>query len=280
MLPTPVTSGPTPVFEIRNLHKAFGNNVLFRGANLTVNTGETLAIIGESGSGKSVLLKMMIGLEEPDDGTISFRGRDVFSMDQTALDGLRQEIGYMFQNDALFDSMSVLDNIGFGMRERHRSSDEKILERGRECLMMVGLGEDVLPKFPSELSGGMRKRVGIARAVAMRPKVLMYDEPTQGLDPQSITRVADMIVALQRELDATSVIVTHDMRTAFTAADRIALLHDGRFEHIGTPWEFIESRDEAVVEFISDALEEIEDLEAMRDEARSIGLDELAAAPE
>ncbi len=252
---------PATVFELRNLCKAFpGEPPLFENANLRVLEGETIALIGESGSGKSVLLKMIMGLMPPDDGEIFFRGESVTAMDQSALDAMRRQVGYVFQNDALFDSMSVLDNIGYGMREHTKASDEAILARAQACLEFVGLEPWRTKLFPAELSGGQRKRVGIARAIAMKPAVLMYDEPTQGLDPQSITRIANLITRLRSELGATSVVVTHDMRTAFTAANRIALLHEARFDYVGTPAQFAYHDEAPVREFIADALEELQEL--------------------
>jgi phospholipid/cholesterol/gamma-HCH transport system ATP-binding protein len=248
-----------PIIEIKGLCKAFDDNVLFEDANLTIYEGKTVAIVGESGSGKSVLLKIMLALEEPDAGTIEFKGRNVFDMNQNELDEYRQRVGYVFQNDALFDSMNVLENIGYGMREHTKAGDAEIQARAAECLRVVGLEEWRLKLFPAELSGGQRKRVGIARAVAIKPEILFYDEPTQGLDPQSITRIGELIAQLQRELNATSVVVTHDMRTAFDKADFIALLHEGRFDHVGTPKQFARNPAEPVREFIADALEELQE---------------------
>jgi phospholipid/cholesterol/gamma-HCH transport system ATP-binding protein len=248
-----------PLIVIKGLCKAFDDDVLFDNADLTIFEGKTHAIVGESGSGKSVLLKMIMGLEEPDAGRIEFRGRNVMDMDGKELAALRQRIGYVFQSDALFDSMNVLENIGYGMREHTKAGDEEIRERAAECLKFVGLEEWRLDMYPAELSGGQRKRVGIARAIAIKPEIMLYDEPTQGLDPQSITRIGDLIAQLQKELNATSVIVTHDMRTAFDKAGTIALLHDGRFDHVGTPKQFARNPAEPVREFIADALEELQE---------------------
>jgi phospholipid/cholesterol/gamma-HCH transport system ATP-binding protein len=248
------------VFRIHGLGKAFGSTVLLADANLAVHRGETLAIIGESGSGKSVLLKMLMGLIEPDAGSILFKGQDVVKMLTPELAGLRQQVGYVFQNDALFDSMTILDNIGYAMREHSRSTDEEVRTRALECLELVGLETRVLDLYPANLSGGMRKRVGIARAIAIKPEVLLYDEPTQGLDPQSITRIGMLIEGLKRELRATSVIVTHDMRTAFGVCTRIALLHEGRFDHMGTPVDLVHRPSDPVREFIADAYDELRDL--------------------
>ena len=229
-----------------------------------IRKGETLGVVGESGCGKSILLKMMMGLLEPDAGQVLFRGKSVFDMTLEELGSMRKQVGYVFQNDALFDSMSVLDNIGYGMREHTTATDKDILDRAQDCLEFVGLERWRVKLYPAELSGGQRKRIGIARAIAMKPKMLLYDEPTQGLDPQSITRIANLIIRLREELHATSVVVTHDMRTAFTAANRIALLHDGRFDYVGSPAQFAYHDAEPVKEVIADALEEIQELPFLR----------------
>jgi phospholipid/cholesterol/gamma-HCH transport system ATP-binding protein len=253
----PATAKPTPVVELREVGLRLGPKVLLEGANLALYPGETLAIIGESGCGKSVMLKMFIGLLQPDEGAVFFKGQNLAELDQRALDQIRRQVGYVFQNDALFDSMTNLENIGYALREHAKASDEEIRARALECLQAVGLEERVLDLHPSGVSGGMRKRVGIARAIAHEPEVLLYDEPTQGLDPQNITRIGELISKLQRELHATSVVVTHDMRTAFSVADRIALMHDRYFPHVGTPRALVHSTDEPVREFIEDAMDEL-----------------------
>ena len=257
-------SAPELLFEVQGVDKAFGSTVLFQGASFDVRRGETFSIIGESGSGKSVLLKMMMGLMEVDDGKILFKGSDVQTMEGEALARLRQQVGYVFQNDALFDSMTIEDNIGYAMREHMGSTTAEIHARARECLQLVNLEDRVLDLYPATLSGGMRKRAGIARAIAMKPEVLLYDEPTQGLDPQSITAIGTLIETLQKELQATSILVTHDMRTAFSVSNRIALLHQRRFDHIGRPVDFAQTPAEPVREFIADALEELQDLPFLR----------------
>lgn len=256
--PAPATT--TPLVELRDVGLGFGDDLLVEGANLALYPGETLAIIGESGCGKSVLLKTFIGLIQPTEGAVLFKGKNLADMDQPALDEIRRQVGYVFQNDALFDSMTNLENIGYALRQHSKASDEEIRARALECLGMVGLEERVLDLHPSGISGGMRKRVGIARAIAGKPEVLLYDEPTQGLDPQNITRIAEMITELQKELNATSVVVTHDMRTAFGVSDRIALMHEGSFPYVGTPRELLRSRAEPVREFIEDAMDELESL--------------------
>lgn len=249
-----------PLIAVRKLGKAFGPKVLLHDASLEVYKGETLAIIGESGSGKSVFLKMLIGLLEPDEGEILFKGENVASMDSDGLGKLHRQVGYVFQADALFDSMTIVDNVGYAMKEFTKSSDEEIRARAKTCIEMVGLKPHVLDLYPASLSGGMRKRAALARAIAIEPEVLLYDEPTQGLDPQNITRIAEMIEALQRDLHVTSVVVTHDLRTAFGVSNRIVMLHDTRFQYEGTPEEMMASTEVPVREFIDEAMDELREL--------------------
>lgn len=248
------------LFDVRGVSKAFGSTVLLESADLQVMKGETLAIIGDSGSGKSVFLKMLAGLVPVDEGQILYKGQVVGDMDGAALDQLHREVGYVFQSDALFDSMIVLDNIGYGLREHTKMDDASIRKRAAECIDMVNLKQDDLEKYPASLSGGMRKRVALARAIAIEPQVLLYDEPTQGLDPQNITNIAQMIEKLQHDLHATSVVVTHDMRTAFGVSDRIVMLHEHRFQFAATPKELMHSQEPTVREFIDEAMEEIAEL--------------------
>ncbi|MEX1367844.1 MAG: ATP-binding cassette domain-containing protein [Nannocystaceae bacterium] len=257
---TVVAAAPEqPLFEIRGVRKAFDDLVLFEDTSLTVERGETLSIIGESGCGKSVFLKTMIGLLPVDEGQILFQGDDILKMDSVGLGRVRRSVGYLFQNGALFDSMTVLDNVGYALREHTKMSDEQIRERVTTCLEKVNLSRRILDQWPAELSGGMRKRVALARAIAIEPEVVLYDEPTQGLDPQSITIIAELISELQRDLDITSVLVTHDMRCAFSVSDRIAMMHDRCFPYVGTPEQLAASTAPAVQEFISEALEELEE---------------------
>lgn len=248
-----------PLWEMRGIDKAFGANVLFRDASLTIHRGETLAIIGESGCGKSVFLKMMIGLVEPDAGQVVYKGKDLATMSGDDLDEMRRKIGYLFQAGALFDSMTVHDNVAYALREHTKQSDAEIRERVTHCVEMVNLDSKVvLQQYPATLSGGMRKRVALARAIALEPEVVLYDEPTQGLDPQSITHIAEMISSLSEELKITSVLVTHDMRCAFGVCDRIAMVHDHAFPYIGSPLWFLDSDDRVVREYIDDARADLE----------------------
>jgi phospholipid/cholesterol/gamma-HCH transport system ATP-binding protein len=181
-------------------------------------------------------------------------------MNEEGLAKLHKQVGYVFQNDALFDSMIVLENIGYAMREHKNASDEEIRERAMKCIEMVGLKPDDLEKYPASLSGGMRKRAALARAIAIEPEAILYDEPTQGLDPQNITRIAEMIEELQRDLRITSVVVTHDLRTAFGVSNRIVMLHDQKFQYEGTPEDMMSSQEPPVREFIDEAMDELREL--------------------
>jgi phospholipid/cholesterol/gamma-HCH transport system ATP-binding protein len=260
----PPAPAPTEVlFELQGVHKAFGDLVLFENTSLVVYRGETLSIIGESGTGKSILLKMMIGLIPVDAGKILFCGEDVTQMSSERLGNLRTRVGYVFQAGALFDSMTVVENVGYALREHKDMTEEQIRERAGVCLEKVNLTRRILDHWPGELSGGMRKRVALARAIATQPEVVLYDEPTQGLDPQSITIIAEMISDLQRDLDITSVLVTHDMRCAFSVSDRLAMVHERGFPFVGTPDDFMTTPEEVVREFVDEAIEEIREAQKM-----------------
>lgn len=223
------------VFDLQNVSKAFGENVVYKDMSLSVQSGETLTILGGSGTGKSVCLKLMIGLLMSDEGKVLFHGEDVGEMNANEITKLRRQVSMVFQGGALFDSMTVLENVGYALTEHTKKSDEEIRERVIRCLEMVNLGPDkepgILEKMPAGLSGGMRKRVALARSIAIEPEVILYDEPTTGLDPPNCDRIASMIRDLQRELRATSVVVTHDIDTAWIVSDRVAMLHEKHF-----PW--------------------------------------------
>lgn len=240
-----------PLIRFRGVTKAFGAKVVFAGLDLDVMRGETVTVLGGSGVGKSVMLKMLIGLMKPDAGSILFDGQEVTTLDDDELAKLRTRIGMLFQGSALFDSMSVADNVAYGLREHlpgfsHR---REIEERVRSVLEMVGLaGTERLT--PSELSGGMKKRVSLARTIALMPEVLLYDEPTTGLDPPNAARIADLIRQINTSMKVTSMVVTHDMHTAFAVSDRLAMLRDGRVALEGPPDLFRESKDEYVQAFI------------------------------
>jgi phospholipid/cholesterol/gamma-HCH transport system ATP-binding protein len=239
------------MIELRNVHKRFGEQVVLDGVDFDVQDAETVALMGPSGCGKSVLLKHIIGLIRPDSGTVTVDGKDVVQLKRHELSALRTRIGYVFQNGALFDSMDVFENIRLGITNEEQYLDfEYCRARVQECLRLVNLESSVAQKFPAELSGGMRKRVGIARAIAGSPKYLLYDEPTSGLDPVNADIIDDLVVHLAEELGVTSVMVTHDVRGAFRVADRLALLTDGKIVAQGTKDEFRASKNPKVKIFL------------------------------
>jgi phospholipid/cholesterol/gamma-HCH transport system ATP-binding protein len=238
--------------EYVNLHKTFDAPVL-AGVSLTVGSGETLAVLGPSGTGKSVLLKTTIGLIHPDAGDVRIDGESVFHSRGRALERIRRKVGYVFQNAALFDSMTVLENVAEGIPEDdlERLSRPQLVERVADALEHVNLDPRmVLSKLPSELSGGMRKRVGLARAIVARPEILLYDEPVTGLDPMNSGVVHRLIEALADELGVTSIIVTHDIEGALGISDRVALLERGHIRFAGTPQEFRDNTDPIVGAFM------------------------------
>jgi phospholipid/cholesterol/gamma-HCH transport system ATP-binding protein len=236
---------------LRDVHKRFGSQVVLDGVNLDVQEGETLALLGPSGTGKSVLLKHIIGLIRPDSGIVVVDDQDVGKLRRKELAELRSRIGYVFQNGALFDSMDVFENVRLGITDEDKFRDEDYArERVAGCLKLVNLAPEVMAKFPAELSGGMRKRVGIARAIAGSPKYLLYDEPTSGLDPVNADVIDGLVKRLDNELGVTSVMVTHDVRGAFRTADRLALLTGGKIVQQGTQEEFLKSNNPKVQEFL------------------------------
>ena len=239
------------MIEVHNLVKRFGKQTVLNGVEFEVREGETVALMGPSGTGKSVLLKTIIGLIKPDQGTVLIDGKDVCRLGRKELSELRSRIGYVFQNGALFDSMNVFDNVRLGITDQDRYADLAYAgDRIAECIRLVNLPADTIDKFPAQLSGGMRKRVGIARAIAGKPKYLLYDEPTSGLDPVNADIIDGLVQRLDRELGVTSVMVTHDVRGAFRVADRLALLSEGKIVMQGTPQEFLDSTNEKVREFL------------------------------
>jgi phospholipid/cholesterol/gamma-HCH transport system ATP-binding protein len=240
------------MIEIIDLYKEFDTHQVLDGVNLKINTGETTVIIGRSGCGKSVLLKHIIGIMKPDSGQILIDGKDVVKMDEKELNSLRMQFGMLFQGAALFDSLNVLENVGFGMIEHTNADRDAITKRVKECLSLVGL-RGIERKKPAELSGGMRKRVGLARAIAMRPHIILYDEPTTGVDPIMGDSVNDLIVELHNKLKVTSIAVTHDMTSAYKIADRIAMLYNGKIIASGTPDEIKNTKDPVVRQFITGA---------------------------
>jgi phospholipid/cholesterol/gamma-HCH transport system ATP-binding protein len=237
------------VIEFRDLHKAFGPKPVLAGLSLKIADAETLVIIGYSGTGKSVALKHIVGLLQPDAGDVIVDGQAVSTLDRDDLTTLRQGIGYVFQFAALFDSMTVADNLALGLRRRRGLSDEEIDDRVREALALVDLS-GTEERLPAELSGGMRKRVGIARAIALQPRYILYDEPTTGLDPVTSAVIDRLMVRTREHLGVTGVVVTHDMRSAYTVGDRIAMLYEGRIRQVGTVAEIQETEDPVVRQFI------------------------------
>ncbi len=239
------------MIELRDVHKRFGKQVVLNGVDFEVREGETVALLGPSGTGKSVLLKTMIGLIKPDSGTVVVDGKQVARLKRKELSELRSNIGYVFQNGALFDSMTVFENVRLGITDQDKYGDEDYCrQRVAECIRLVNLPADTIEKYPAQLSGGMRKRVGIARAIAGSPKYLLYDEPTSGLDPVNADIIDGLVQRLDDELGVTSVMVTHDVRGAFRVADRLALLSEGTIVMQGTPQEFLDSKNPKVREFL------------------------------
>jgi len=237
------------VIEFTDLHKAFGANRVLEGFTLTVRDGETMVIIGYSGTGKSVAIKHVVGLLEPDAGQVAVDGQVVSSLRRPELTALRANIGFVFQFAALFDSLSIFENVALGLERRRDMTGSAVATRVAESLKLVDLaGTERL--MPAELSGGMRKRVGLARAIALRPKYLLYDEPTTGLDPVTSAVIDRLIVRTREALGVTSIVITHDMRSAYTVGDRIAMLYRGRIRQVGTVDEIRATADPVVRQFI------------------------------
>ncbi len=241
-----------PLIRFSHVRKAFGAHEVYRDLNLEIFAGEKLALIGASGCGKSVALKLLIGLVECDDGSITFQGEEVTSMGDRKMAMLRRRIGMLFQGAALFVSLSVADNVAYGLRELLSArtwSDHEIEERVAWALSLVGLS-GIQEMMPAELSGGMKKRVGLARAIAVEPEVLLYDEPTTGLDPINTDRINRMIDGLASSIHVTSILVTHDLQSAFALCNRLAMVHEGEIIKVGTPAELRSSTDPRVRDFV------------------------------
>ncbi len=237
------------MIETRNITKSFGRKPVLRGISLSVNQGETLVVLGRSGCGKSVILKHLIGLLQPDSGEVLVDGEPITKLRERQLTDVRRKIGMLFQSAALFDSMSVEQNLAFPLREQGMRDEKELAKRIEEALEMVDLpGEQ--KKMPSELSGGMRKRVGLARTIIGRPRCVLYDEPTTGLDPITTDSINHLIRRLQRRLGVTSIVVTHDMKTAFHCADRVAFINEGNLHFMGTIAELRANTDPIVTDFI------------------------------
>jgi len=237
------------VIKLVNVHKAFGAKRVLEGFTLDIQEGDTVVIIGYSGTGKSVAIKHIVGLLEPDLGEVWVDGREVPKLPRRELYELRSHIGYVFQFAALFDSFSIGENVAMGLRKQGILRPHEIDTRVHEALELVDL-PDVAHRFPAELSGGMRKRVGIARAVALRPEYILYDEPTTGLDPVTSATIDELMIRMREALGCTSVVITHDMRSAYTVGTRIAMLYEGRVRQVGTVDEIRHSKDPMVRQFI------------------------------
>jgi phospholipid/cholesterol/gamma-HCH transport system ATP-binding protein len=246
------------VIELEGVTKAFRNNHVLRGVDLRILEGETFTILGGSGSGKSVCLKHMIGLLKPDSGRVRVLGQDITDLSEHRLVGVRTSLSMIFQSAALFDSLSVYENIAYPLREHMRWSEEQVAERVARCLEDVGLaGAGAL--MPSELSGGMRKRVGVARGIALEPRVILYDEPTTGLDPANQRRIGELIRSLQQRLRVTSVVVTHELELCFEISDRVGLLKSGRIVAVGSADEIRASDHPDVRAFLDGIRDDAED---------------------
>jgi phospholipid/cholesterol/gamma-HCH transport system ATP-binding protein len=238
------------MIRLVDIHKSFGKNHVLKGVDLEVARGESLVVIGGSGSGKSVLIKHVIGLLRPDKGNVFIDGLDITKLPEQKLNEVRRRFGMLFQNSALFDSMSVGDNVAFGLAEHTGVSRGAVRERVAECLRMVGMpGTEDL--WPSDLSGGMRKRVALARAIAYKPEIILYDEPTTGLDPIMADVINTLVSDLNRKLEVTSVAITHDLVSARKIADQIAMLYDGKIIQSGSPEEIMSSDNPYVRQFVT-----------------------------
>lgn len=237
------------MIQLIDVYKSFGAKRVLSGFTLDVVEGETMVIIGYSGTGKSVAIKHIVGLLEPDRGTVMVDGLEVPRLKRRELYDLRARIGYVFQFAALFDSLSIAENVAMGLRKQGVLDESQIAERVNEALDLVDL-PNVGPRFPAELSGGMRKRVGIARAIALRPKYLLYDEPTTGLDPVTSAVIDELMIRMRDRLGVTSIVITHDMRSAYRVGTRIAMLYDGRVRQVGTVDEIQHTTDPIVRQFI------------------------------
>jgi phospholipid/cholesterol/gamma-HCH transport system ATP-binding protein len=238
-----------PIISLQNLWKSFDRRQVLQDMSIDVEQGESLVIVGGSGTGKSVTLKHIIGLLKPDKGRVVIDGQDLAALKEVELNQFRRRFGMSFQEGALFDSMSVFENIAFPLRRHTKMSEKEIRERVHECLEDVHL-HNVVRKRPSELSGGMRRRVGFARAISLKPEILLFDEPTTGLDPVISDVIAELIEEMDVKLGTTTVTITHDMKVAFKIADRVAMLYQGHIIEQGTPEEFQRSKNPIVEQFI------------------------------
>jgi phospholipid/cholesterol/gamma-HCH transport system ATP-binding protein len=237
---------------IEDLRKSFGEQNVLNGINLVVNRGETLAVLGRSGTGKSVLLKLIVGLQKPDTGSIHVLGQDIAKLDGDRLNEIRKKIGFLFQSAALYDSLTMEENVAFPLARHTRMPEAERKSRARELLSAVGM-ESGLEKLPSEISGGMQKRVGLARALALDPEILLFDEPTAGLDPMTAAEIGKLIVEQQKKRNITSVVVTHEIHSAKIFADRFVLMNEGKILADGAFDDLRKSRNTFVAEFLREA---------------------------
>ena len=238
--------------QVQDLHKSFDNQTVLNGIALEVRQEETVAVMGRSGTGKSVLLKLLIGLQAPDSGSVRIRGQEIGGIEVNELSEVRKKIGFLFQQAALYDSLTIEENVIFPMSRHIRKSQNEQKERARELLASLGMEKD-LDKLPSQISGGMQKRVGLARALALDPEILLFDEPTAGLDPITAAEIGNLIVDLKKQRHMTAVVVTHDIRGARAFADRVVLLHEAKILAEGRFAELRNSKDPFVSEFLRNA---------------------------
>jgi len=245
------TNNGGPSIQVNHLRKTFGQQTVLDGVDLKVGRGETVMVLGRSGTGKSVLLKLIIGLQKPDDGSVEVYGDEITGLALDELNQIRKKMGFLFQHAALYDSLTVEENVAFPLRRHAHLSDAERKDRVRELLSRVGMEKD-LQKMPADISGGMRKRVGLARALALDPEIMLLDEPTAGLDPITAGEIIELIQGLQQEHQVSSIVVTHDMRSVKTLADRVALLHEGNIVAEGTLKELQQSDAPLVSEFLQE----------------------------
>lgn len=238
----------TPAIEVKDLHKSFGAQTVLDGVDLEIKRGETLTVLGPSGTGKSVLLKLIIGLQKPDTGSIKVNGKEITELSLEKLNQVRKQIGFLFQTAALYDSLSVEENVAFPLQQHTKLAESERKERVRELLTAVGI-EDGFEKLPGQISGGMKKRVGLARALALTPEIILYDEPTAGLDPVTASKINELILRLQQQRKISSIVVTHDVHSARTVSDRLAFLNEGSIVAEGRFQELQRSKHELISQF-------------------------------
>ena len=251
-LPEATESTDSESLVISGLHKSFGSQKVLDGVDLTADRGQTVVVLGRSGTGKSVLLRLVVGLQQPDSGSIRIHGQEIVGLEMDRLNDIRMKMGFLFQQAALYDSLTVEENVEFPMRRHTTLSDADRREHARTLLASVGLEKD-LNKMPSDISGGMQKRVGLARALALDPDILLFDEPTSGLDPITAAEIGELIVKLKKERNLTSIVVTHDVHGAKLFADRFVLLREGKVAIDGVFAQLEQSQDPFVVQFLKDA---------------------------